>query len=92
MVQDFSYDLILMDCLMPEMDGYDATLAIRQIEHENGTERVPIIALTANAMQGERERCLNVGMDDFLSKPFDKNDLLAVVLRWTPPRTKIAQE
>ena len=75
------YDLVLMDCLMPQMDGFEATRAIRAAEV--GTDRhVPIVALTANAMQQDRERCLAAGMDDYLAKPFTKQALTTVVERW----------
>jgi len=82
-----AYDLILMDCQMPEMDGFAATQAIRQAERAGrvrcaGKQRLPIIALTANAIKGDRERCLGAGMDDYLSKPFTRRDLMAVLQRW----------
>jgi signal transduction histidine kinase/CheY-like chemotaxis protein len=76
------YDLVFMDCLMPQMDGFEATRAIRAAEV--GTDRhVPIVALTANAMQRDREQCLAAGMDDYLTKPFTKQALTAAVERWT---------
>ncbi|HYD79330.1 MAG TPA: response regulator [Paucimonas sp.] len=76
------YDLILMDCQMPELDGYEATARIRA--EETGGRRVPVIALTANAMQGEREKCLAAGMDDFLSKPIRPQTLHETLRRWLP--------
>jgi CheY-like chemotaxis protein/HPt (histidine-containing phosphotransfer) domain-containing protein len=77
------YDLILMDCQMPVMDGFEATAAIRQREAAGGT-RTPIVALTANAMQGDRERCLAAGMDDHLAKPVTPQALSQVLERWRP--------
>ena len=79
-----SYDLILMDCQMPEMDGFEATRRIRALEaaaDKPRGQRIRIVALTANAMQGDRERCFDAGMDDYLSKPFDKAQLMAVIER-----------
>jgi len=79
------YDLICMDCQMPEMDGYEATAAIRA--HQQRTDcRVPIIAMTANAMQGDRERCLAAGMDDYISKPVQSQELTAMLHKWLPAR------
>ncbi|MBI4904021.1 MAG: PAS domain S-box protein [Acidobacteria bacterium] len=76
------FDLILMDCHMPEMDGYEATMELRRRERNNGRERVPIVAMTANALEGDRERCLKVGMDDFLSKPVQVDLLQSTLQRW----------
>jgi PAS domain S-box-containing protein len=78
-----AFDLILMDCQMPEMDGYQATRLIR--EREGGAHRVPILAMTANAMPGDRERCLEAGMDDYLAKPIAIRDLRDALQRWLPP-------
>ena len=77
------FDLVLMDCQMPELDGLAATRQIRRTE--DPTSRVPIVALTANALTGERERCLAAGMDDYLAKPFMPEDLAAVVARCVQP-------
>ncbi len=76
------YDLILMDCQMPEMDGFEATRRIRQWERETSHRPTPIIALTANAMEGDRERCLQAGMSDYLSKPFTLTQLQETMQRW----------
>lgn len=74
------FALILMDCQMPEVDGFEATARIRA---QNGpSQRIPIIALTALAMQGDRDRCLAAGMDDYLTKPMSRSDLLRVLERW----------
>jgi len=76
------YDLVLMDCMMPVMDGYEATRILRVREAETGQERVPVIALTASAIAGDRERCRQAGMDDYLSKPFQVDDFTAIVQRY----------
>ncbi|MBL7178123.1 MAG: response regulator, partial [Desulfobacteraceae bacterium] len=76
------FDLVLMDIQMPEMDGHEATRIIRK---EHSSDSLPIIALTAHAMAGEREKCLNAGMNDYLSKPIDTEDLFAVLTKWIKP-------
>ncbi len=80
-LEEEAFDLVLMDCNMPVMDGYEATRRIRERGHWPG---LPIVALTANAMPEERDRCRAAGMDDYLAKPFRREDLLAVVDRWVP--------
>lgn len=79
-VRDRAYALVLMDMQMPEMDGLSATRLIRELGNSNA--RVPIVALTANAMQSDREACLQAGMNDFLAKPFKTHELVACVERW----------
>jgi CheY-like chemotaxis protein len=83
-VRDHRYDAVLMDGQMPEMDGFRATAVIRERERP-GDRRVPIIALTASAMDGDRERCLAAGMDDYIAKPVDPDTLFAVLDRWLGP-------
>ena len=79
-----AHDLILMDVQMPEMDGIDACKAIRAREKILNSPRKPIVALTANALTDDRENCLSAGMDDYLTKPFMRAQLLALVQRWSP--------
>ncbi|MGE0859803.1 MAG: response regulator [Gammaproteobacteria bacterium] len=77
------YDLVLMDCQMPRLDGFEATRGIRRWEARNERQRpLPIVALTANALSGDRERCLKAGMTDYLAKPFTQEQLAGVVKRW----------
>ena len=91
------FDLVLMDCQMPEMDGFEAAAAIRRDEAPSG-RRMPIIALTANAVAGDREKCLAVGMDDYLAKPYSGEQLFAALARWLaapkaePPTTAPVQD
>jgi signal transduction histidine kinase/CheY-like chemotaxis protein/HPt (histidine-containing phosphotransfer) domain-containing protein len=82
------YDLILMDCQMPELDGYAATREIRKLE---GSKRTPIVALTAHAMKGADQECLAAGMDDYLSKPIDRQKLAACIERHLPRESKEPQ-
>jgi two-component system sensor histidine kinase/response regulator len=79
-----AFDLILMDCHMPEMDGFEATMEIRKREQAAGGRRVPIVALTANAMAQDREECLNAGMDDHVAKPFSMQTMQDMLDRWMP--------
>lgn len=78
------FDVILMDCQMPRLDGYAATEQIRAVERQRGGRRTPIIALTANAIDGDRERCMTAQMNDYLSKPFTLAELGEVLVKWLP--------
>jgi CheY-like chemotaxis protein len=81
MARQLHYDVIFMDCFMPELDGYSASREIRTLEQSG--QRVPIIALTANAMADDRAKCIAAGMDDFLSKPVSLEDIRKTLQRWT---------
>ncbi len=80
---DLKPDIILMDMSMPEMDGLEATRKIRKIEKTRGLSQTPVIALTANAMKGDKDRCINAGMNDYLSKPIRKENLLKTLKKWS---------
>jgi CheY-like chemotaxis protein len=81
------YDLVLMDCQMPELDGYEATRQVRR--GEAGSANVPIVAMTANAMHGDKERCLESGMDDYIAKPVRQKELVEVIERWLPGAVEV---
>ncbi len=83
--ENHNYDLVLMDCQMPELDGYEATRKIRARKTVN-SQNLPIIALTANALSGDREKCINAGMSDYLSKPFRQHQIQEVLEKWLPDK------
>ena len=78
------FDLVFMDCQMPVMDGYEATQQIRHPESKVLNRDIPIVAMTANTMEGDREKCLSVGMNDFISKPINPNKVQETLHRWLP--------
>jgi CheY-like chemotaxis protein len=86
-----NYSLILMDCQMPTMDGFSATRTIRQNELGAG-KHIPIVAMTAGAIKGDREKCLDAGMDDYLSKPVSQEQLRSMLEKWLPSKVKNAGE
>jgi two-component system sensor histidine kinase/response regulator len=83
-LSDHPYDLMFMDCQMPEMDGFEATELIRNGKLANVDSHIPIIAMTANAMKGDRERCIEAGMNDYLAKPVQPQEFVRVLDRWLP--------
>ncbi len=87
-LRESDYDIVLMDCLMPEMDGYEATRNIREAKTGARNPRIPIIAITADAMAGDRERCLQAGMSDYLAKPVELQKLSDVLEKWLHARAK----
>jgi signal transduction histidine kinase/CheY-like chemotaxis protein len=92
-VKEKAYDLLLMDCHMPVMDGFEATAVIRRKEAGDPAKtHLPIVALTADAVEGDRERCLAAGMDDYLAKPFTQDDLYSILEKWLLPRPSSAQQ
>ena len=86
-IRNQSYDLIFLDCQMPDIDGYDVARTIRSME--KGGRRVPIVAMTAHAMEGEREKCIASGMDDYLTKPVSMQRLSSVLVRWIGARADV---
>jgi CheY-like chemotaxis protein len=86
LLEEKNYDVVLMDCRMPVMDGYEATAAIRDPASRVRNRAIPVIALTANAMREDRDRCIAAGMNDYLSKPIELPVLLAMLGKWVTPQ------
>jgi two-component system, sensor histidine kinase and response regulator len=87
-IEETQYDLVLMDIQMPVMDGFEATKAIRRKENDSKSRRLPIVAMTANAMKGDREECIDAGMDGYVAKPLDRQELFAAVEAY-PARARV---
>ena len=85
-----AFDIVFMDCHMPVLDGFAATGLIRDAERQAGARRVPIVALTADALEGDRDRCLQAGMDDYLTKPFTEVQLADTLRRWVKRDTHVS--
>ncbi len=81
-IEEIPFDLVLMDCQMPVMDGYEATKHIRNKITDVVVQKIPIVALTASAIKGDREKCFNIGMNDYLTKPIKENDLIKCIYKW----------
>jgi CheY-like chemotaxis protein len=88
-VKKQQFDLIFMDCQMPEMDGFEATAEIRTLESKQVIKKTPIVAFTANAMRSDEEKCLSVGMDDFITKPINQESLEKVLIKWLSEKMEI---
>ncbi|MCG6190743.1 response regulator [Maribellus maritimus] len=85
LIKEKKFDLILMDIMLPEMDGFEITKAIRKYEKEERINpQIPIIALTANALDNDRDKCYNAGMNEYLSKPFTSDELIGVIDKFFP--------
>jgi CheY-like chemotaxis protein len=82
LLYEHSFDAVLMDCQMPVLDGFNATRQLREWEQQQQRKPLPVIAMTANVMEGDRERCLDAGMNDYIGKPFRNEDLHAILQRW----------
>jgi len=91
-LRSINYDLVLMDCQMPEMDGFDATLNIRNKESGVMNNDIPIIAVTAYATKEDRDRCFAVGMNDFIAKPVKAPELVAAIEKWLTVSEKAKAE
>ncbi|OOZ37228.1 hybrid sensor histidine kinase/response regulator [Solemya velesiana gill symbiont] len=91
-IEEDEFDLVLMDCQMPRMDGYEATRAVRLKEKTYGLARLPVVAMTANAMAGDKDKCLEAGMDDYIAKPLSPGSLRSTLRHWLPMRESLFEE